>query len=153
MLETNTPSAGDKHFWCLRQMRFTLETNTLGIKMNTLEMSIGTSATRTLLATNDLQTDLSSRWLLLTDTNIQKWEASHTYTHLQARYAHALYVNEVTRILVPVLKLQNLRCWLHHVGMLTIIELKAMLALRSLGLWIRDLWVYGLGSSYSVCMF
>ena len=61
--------AGDEHFWCWRQMRFTLETNTLVLETNTLvletkawEMHVQTSVTRIAsYCTNDFQTKVMSR--------------------------------------------------------------------------------------------
>ena len=65
----------------------------------------------------------------------------------------------MARVPVPVPKLQDLKSRLHHMRLTIIAQYKglnlgpqAMLVIWSLGLWIQDMWVLGLGSSYSVCM-
>ena len=67
LLETNTFSAGGRT--C-----FVLVTNALVLEMNALKTCIQTSPEHTQLAiaTSDFQTELISRWLLLTGTHVRK---------------------------------------------------------------------------------
>ena len=67
---------------CRRQTRLVLEMNTLVLETNMLKMSVRTSATPKQLATGNFETDLGSRYLLLTSTHLRKWAVSRLRTHL-----------------------------------------------------------------------
>ena len=68
---------------CGRRMHFGMETNTLVLETNALNTRVRTSATHTQLTTRDFQTDLESRWLLLTSTHLRKRAVSRSRTHLR----------------------------------------------------------------------
>ena len=53
------------------------------LETNALKTSIRISATHTQLATSDFQTDLMSRWLLLTSTHLRKQAVSRSRTHVR----------------------------------------------------------------------
>ena len=75
-METSTFCAGDEH---------------LSTEAKQIENMRSNFKPHTQLATNDFQTVLMSKWLLLTGTHLWKRVVSHLCTHLQVHYTHKLH--------------------------------------------------------------
>ena len=91
-----------------------LETNTFGwrwtrfvLETNELKTSVRTSATHTQLATSDFQTDLRSRWSLLTSTRLWKWTVSHSRTHLRVYTTSTSYISGLNGLQVNLVDREN----------------------------------------------
>ena len=75
LLPKNVFYAGDEHFWCWRQMCFTLEMNTLVLEMSALKTCAWTSATHT-----------------------HRHRHRHTQTHTYTQLATSTFQTKLTRV-------------------------------------------------------